>query len=544
MESTKNLKMGVIFSYITMVAGIVISLLYTPFMLDKLGQQQYGLYNLGQSAVSFLSLAEFGFGSAVVRYASKYRAEGNEQKTAGLYGMFMRLYGILALIILIGGAVICAVSGYVFNVSTGAQGEFELRVIIVVMVLNMALTFATQPYHAIVTSYEKFTFIKVTEFLYTLLKPLVMIPLLIWGYKAIALSVVALVLQQLLNLVHIIYVHKGLKVKISFKKKDMDFRILKEIMGYSFFIFLGTIVGQLNDHADSLILGAVSSELVVAIYAVAFQLSSYVQQIPGVVSSVFFPRVTAQITKGASMKDMTNLSIRVGRIQFFLAFLMCSGFILFGQQFIYLWVGEDYVIAYWIVIALAVPMVVPNIQAIPVQVLQAINKHQFKAILYVVCAVLNVALSIPAAIYFGAIGCAVCTGITTLLTKGVIINWYYKKKIGLGIGRFWLNIGWLFLKLAPLAIFGIGINHLFTSVTWGWLILKVLIYSMLFVGWALVCMNKEEKGMIFNILKRRRNASISNQKAVAVAEEVDVAKDGVAETIESIEEETKEDTQK
>ena len=101
MESTKNLKLGVIFSYITMVAGIIVSLTYTPFLLNSLGQQQYGLYNMGQSAVSFLGLTEFGFGSAVVRYASKYRAEGNENKTAGLYGMFMRLYGVLAMIILV-----------------------------------------------------------------------------------------------------------------------------------------------------------------------------------------------------------------------------------------------------------------------------------------------------------------------------------------------------------------------------------------------------------------------------------------------------------
>ncbi len=505
MEGTRNLKWGVILSYITMFTSLAVSLLYTPFLLDSLGSQQYGLYNMGQSAVSFLSIAEFGFGSAVVRYASKYRAEGNEDKTAGLYGLFLRLYGILALIILVGGMTICALSSSIFTVSTGAQGHFELRVIIFVMVINLALTFASQPYHAIVTSYEKFAFIKITNLIYTLLKPLVMIPLLLWGYKAIALSIVALVLQQILNFVHIVYVHKTLKVKISFKKKDMDFSILKEIVGYSFFIFLGTIVGQLNDNADNIILGIISGEVAVAVYSVAYQLYSYVQQIPGMVSGVFFPRITAQITQGADMEDMTNLSIRVGRIQFFLAFLVCSGFALFGQEFIYLWVGSEYALAYWIVLVLAIPIVIPTIQAIPVQVLQAINKHKFKAILYVVCAVLNVIASIPAGIYFGPLGCAVCTGLTTLLTKGIIINWYYAKKIKLGIGRFWKNILGLLVKFLPLIAVGIGINLLIPNVSWLWLFLKIGLYAGIFAIYSLfVCMNKEEKGLVAEFLHYKK----------------------------------------
>ena len=77
MSEGKNLRAGVVLSYITMAAGIIVSLTYTPFMLRMLGQQQYGLFNMGQAAVSYLGLAEFGFGNAVVRYVSKYRAEGN-----------------------------------------------------------------------------------------------------------------------------------------------------------------------------------------------------------------------------------------------------------------------------------------------------------------------------------------------------------------------------------------------------------------------------------------------------------------------------------
>lgn len=48
-------------------------------MLDMLGQSEYGLYSLAQSAVSYLSLLSFGFGSTIIRYIAKYRAEGNKE---------------------------------------------------------------------------------------------------------------------------------------------------------------------------------------------------------------------------------------------------------------------------------------------------------------------------------------------------------------------------------------------------------------------------------------------------------------------------------
>ncbi|MBQ8057962.1 MAG: oligosaccharide flippase family protein [Ruminococcus sp.] len=503
MNDNKNLKLGIIFSYITMVANIIVSVLYTPFLLSSLGAQQYGLYNMGHAAISYLSLAEFGFGNAVVRYSAKYRAEGNSDKTSAMYGMFMYIYGILSVLITIVGAIICVFSDRFYTVSTGAQGYFELKVIIMFMVINLGLTFFLQPYSAIITAHERFTFVKVTNLIYTLLKPVVMIPLLIWGYKAIALSVVTFVLQQMLNIANVIYVRKVLKVKITMNPKSMDFSILKEIVSYSFFIFLGSVVGQLNDNADTVILGIISGEVAVAVYTIGYTINTYVQQIPAVVGSVFFPRVTTRITKGASMDDMTDLMIRIGRIQYFIMFLMCVGFTIFGQEFIALWAGEGYEVAYWIALVLIVPQVIPKSQTIAVLVIQALNKHQFRSIVYVLCAVLNVVLSIPAGLKYGPLGCAVCTAVTTLVTSGIVINWFYAKKIHLGIGRFWKNILGLTIKLLPTVLVGVAINYLLPTQGWLWLIVKIFLFTTVFLVYSVfVCMNKEEKNLIFGVVSK------------------------------------------
>ena len=160
--------------------------------------------------------------------------------------------------------------------------------------------------------------------------------------------------------------------------------------------------------------------------------------------------------------------------------------------------------AYYIILALVVSSMIPDVQSIFVLVIQAINRHQYRAGLYVICAVLNVMLSIPAAIYYGPIGCAVCTGITTLLTAGIMINIYYWKKIGLNIPRFWKIILNVAKFILPTSIIGFIINSWFETNNWGILILKIGMYTSayLFVIY-FMCTNKEEKGFILQIINRK-----------------------------------------
>ena len=75
-----QLKAGVILTYIQLIVGNIISIIYTPIMLRILGQNEYGLYNLSSSTISYLGLLSFGFGSAYIRYYSKYKVENNKDE--------------------------------------------------------------------------------------------------------------------------------------------------------------------------------------------------------------------------------------------------------------------------------------------------------------------------------------------------------------------------------------------------------------------------------------------------------------------------------
>ena len=63
LDSSEQIKLGMILSYINLGIGNLIPFFYTPIMLELLGQSEYGLYKIASSTTSYLSLMAFGIGS-------------------------------------------------------------------------------------------------------------------------------------------------------------------------------------------------------------------------------------------------------------------------------------------------------------------------------------------------------------------------------------------------------------------------------------------------------------------------------------------------
>ena len=68
----QSIKKATVISYITLVIGNIISLIYTPFMLSTLGSNEYGLFSLVNYIISYIYLLDMGMGNDVIWYISRY----------------------------------------------------------------------------------------------------------------------------------------------------------------------------------------------------------------------------------------------------------------------------------------------------------------------------------------------------------------------------------------------------------------------------------------------------------------------------------------
>lgn len=85
-----------------------------------------------------------------------------------------------------------------------------------------------------------------------------------------------------------------------------------------------------------------------AVYSVAIQLTQMFMMFSTAISGVFLPKVTAMVTYGGNEKEISDLFIRTGRIQYIVMSFILSAFVVFGRPFIRLWAGEGYEEAYYV----------------------------------------------------------------------------------------------------------------------------------------------------------------------------------------------------
>lgn len=495
LKEKNQVKLGAILSYLSLGVTNIIGILYTPIMLRILGQSEYGLYTLSNSIVGYLGVLNFGLGNAIIRYTAKYKAQGDREGEYKLNGMFMVIYSLLGVLVFVLGTLFIFKADIIFSNSLTASELGTMKILLPLMVFNLAISFPFAIFESIIVAYEQFVFPKVMGIIRSLINPMIMIPLLFMGYKSVAMTVLSTILNLICIGLNVYYCFKVLKIKIVFK--NFDYSLLKEIGIYSFFIFLNLIVDRIYWGTDQFILGAMVSSSAVAIYAVGSQFNMYYMAFSTAMSNVFLPKITKMVTLKATDKEISDLFIKIGRLQFIILGFILSGFILVGKEFIKLWAGNGYDAAFYIAIVVMIPLTIPLIQNLGISILQAKNKHKFRSTMYLVIAVLNILLTLILAKTLGGFGAALSTGVSFFIGNILIINVYYYKKINIDIPRFWREISKIGLTIVTSIIVVInidkvlgttGITHILTRA-----ILLATIYGV--VMWNFV-MNEYEKNLL------------------------------------------------
>lgn len=451
--AVNQLKAGAFLSYVIIGLNTVVGLAYTPFMLRTLGQSEYGLYSLSASVIGYLTILDLGFGNAVVRYTAKFRAEGDEGRLPGMYGMFLALYCVISAVAFVLGLFLCFHAGSLFSDSMTPGEVDKVRVMLVLLSFNLAFTFSMGIWGSVISAHERFVFLRAVNIARIVLNPLVMVFLLLAGYKAVAMVVVMTAFNVATLTVNWWYCRRRLGVRVRFGR--FDWRFLREVSSYSFWIFLNAVMDRIYWGTGQFVLGVFCGAAAVAVYAVAIQLQSMYMMFSTAISGVFLPRVTSMVSHHCSDRELSDLFIRTGRVQYLVLAYVLSGFVVFGRAFISLWAGPGYDDTYVIALLFLVPLTIPLVQNVGINILMARNQMKFRSLLYVTIAFLSLFLSVYGAKHYGGIGCAAAVALALTAGQIVAMNVYYKKRQRLDIGRFWREIGRMSVTPAILCAAGL-----------------------------------------------------------------------------------------
>ncbi len=494
-------KAGATLTYLQMGIGFLVSLVFTPVVLRLLGQSEYGLYDLVASVVSYLGVLNFGFGSAYVRYFSRYEVEEEKDKLATLNGMFLIIFSVLGLVAVAAGFILAQYPDVIFGSKLDPAELEKAKILMYILVLNLGFSFPGIVFTSHITANERFVFQKLIQLIKTLTSPFLVLPVLLLGYGSIGYALASSLVNLLVELAYAAYSIRKLKMQFSFK--NMEASLMREMSVFSFYIFINMLVDQINWNVDKFLIGRFQGTVAVAVYGVAATINNYYRQIPLAISNVFIPKVHRMVADRDDNNELTLLFTKIGRVQFVILALIASAFVFFGKPFIMKWAGQNYADSYYVALFLLLPVTIPLIQTIGIEIQRAKNMHQFRSVMYLLMAVGNLFVSIPLTRTYGPVGAAAGTAISLILGNGLAMNLYNHFRVGLDMLYFWKQI----LKFIPALIAPIlsgvlikqfvDLHRLPLLLAFGVLYVAIYAVSMWYLG-----LNSYEKDQISRPVRR------------------------------------------
>ena len=482
-------------SIFSMIVSLFMGLVYTPFAIRLLGQSEYAISNLAASVISYLSILDLGFGNTLVRYSARNRAKGEDD--SHINGLFLILYIIIGIAALLIGAILgLNIEGFFSGGLTDAEAH-TLAVVFWILLANTVVTFPLSAVRAMISSHEKFIFLNGISVFSNILHHAANICFLLIGYKAVGLAVISLAFTLIVGLVNIYYCFAVLHAKVSFRRLDTSF--YKEIFKYSFFILLNIIVDRLYASTDKVILGKLCGSAAVAVYGIGVTFEGYYTTFSVSISSVFLPHITKLSTQKDGVRSMSDTFLRIGHIQFLILSFIACGFIVFGQDFIVFWAGEDYRKSYFIALIIMLSLIIPLSQNIGISILRALNKHATRSVMYLIIAIINIGITIPLAMRWEGIGAAIGTAVGHLLGQILFMNWYYWKKIEIDIPSYWKQSLKILIQMIPVGIVFWGIENRILLQGFSGLLIKIVIGIIISAPYIYIfIMNRYEKDLVLN----------------------------------------------
>ena len=444
MSNKNQLKIGSLLSYVQMALSVCIQLVYTPVMIRLLGQNEYGLYSTVASTISMLGILSLGFNSGYIRYYSIYKKKNDQDSISKLNGLFLIIFLVIGIIGCICGIYLSFNLNLVFKDGLTDSEYAKAKILMILLTLNLSVSFPMSVFQNIISAHEKFIFLKIIGMAKTVLSPLITLPLLLMGYRSIAMVSITVLVALVTDIIYFYYVVFYMKEKIVFHGFEKG--IFFSLFSYTIFIAINTLIDQINWNIDKLLLGRFRGTAEVAIYSVGYTLYQCYMMFSTSISGVFAPRIHKLVNQtqndvNKQREVLTELFTRVGRIQFLVLGLVASGIVFFGKFFIVsIWAGSGYDNSYYVSLLLLLPASIALIQNLGIEIQRAENKHHVRSIIYLVMAVINLILSIILCQRFGAVGSAIGTAISLVIANGLVMNIYYYHHCNINIPLFWKNI--------------------------------------------------------------------------------------------------------
>lgn len=387
-----------------MLVTAVTTYLLMPFNINKLGTENYGVWIIISSLTAYLFMLHLGTPMASVREMTQAIATKDHEKLNRVVASCAALYVGAGLAVLVLGLPLLWFFETHYVVAADLKSEARLTFVLAVLQTGLAFL-ATMPY-AIFSAYEHFILKNWLMIGQLLIRAALNLVLVLWYPGFLSLSILMLVMSVVELLLCWGYVFKSYP-EIRPKPHHATMQTVKDIFGFSLYVFLMVIGSQLAFQTSPLIVGYFMTNADVPSVAVPNALMLILTQFIGGIAAVIMP-VATNLQSLDKSHELQAVFLRWSKVAVAVSICACLFLIVFGPAFLKYWIGNAYATASGDVLQiLAVSyLIFLPARGVAMPILMGLGNAKWPTIATLISGVLNLVLSVWWANTYGLLGVA------------------------------------------------------------------------------------------------------------------------------------------
>lgn len=332
--NNKRIAKNTILLYFRTIFIMLITLYTSRVILNQLGVEDYGIYNVVGGVVAMFAVISSALSSAISRFITFELGRGDSSRLRTIFSTSINIQVGISLIVLLLGEI---VGVWFLNCKMTIPSERLLAAnwVLQCSLITFCVNLISVPYNALIIAYERMSAFAYISILEALLKLAICFMLIVspWD-KLIAYAVLMVIVAVVIRLTYSIYC--SIHFQESHYKWGHDNALIKEMTSFAGWSFFTNLAWIFNTQGVSLLVNVFFGVTLNAARGIAAQVESAVMQFV----NNFTTAISPQITKcyAASEKDqMFSLICRGAKFSYLLLLMFALPLIIETEYILTLW---------------------------------------------------------------------------------------------------------------------------------------------------------------------------------------------------------------
>lgn len=335
-SNNKRIAKNTIYLYLRMFVTMAVGLFTSRIVLQTLGIEDYGVYNIVGGVVVLFSFISNALRNATQRYLSYELGKSENADVNKVFNMSIQCHVLICIIIL----VLAETVGLWFtttqlNIPEGR--EIAVQYVYQFTVITFVIHVMQVPYNSAIIAYERMSFYAIVSIVEAVLK-LVLVSLLIFlPWDALILYSILVAFSALVVIsAYAVYCYRCIKLDGYRMVKDKD--LFKGLTSFSVWSMMNGCATLFAQQGGNYFINVFSGVAANAAFGIANQVSSLIYGFVSNFQSAFQPQIVKQFAS-KQREELNTLLYRTSSLSYYLLLIISIPFAFEADYMLQLWLG-------------------------------------------------------------------------------------------------------------------------------------------------------------------------------------------------------------